>query len=144
MRRIGPARVLLWGPVALALMMLALTLIPAEVWKAPKTDATYTGFDPNLVSVTGSAPGSVQVSASSIDLTAAPNSQPTVNLATTQLQKFNASVDVVIASNTGSAPPFRIGVWSPWTLSGQFVLFGAAPGNVIRAETLTDGTGGPP
>src|SRR5438309_8871616 len=139
MRFLTSARLAFWGPVALALLMVALTLVPADVWKAPAVDASYSGFDSNLVAVTGGAPDSVVISSSSMDLVSTPDAQPSVNLATTQLAKLTASMDVVIVANSGALQPFRIGVWSPWTSSGQFVVFGPGPQNVIVSESISNG-----
>jgi hypothetical protein len=38
---------------------------------------------------------------------------------------------------------FHIGVWSPWTGSGQFVAFGAAPEDLITFDTVDQGGSGP-
>lgn len=126
----------------LALLMLALTVAPADVWQAPSTDAAYSGFDPNLVYASGGNGGSVLVDRNSTDIAARPDSHPTLNLFTTSLQKVTASLDVALAENSNASEPFRIGVWSPWTGAGQFVLFGPAPQREIVAETISDGSRG--
>jgi hypothetical protein len=123
--------------------MLVLTLIPAAVWKAPTNDASYSGFDPNLVYASRGGDGTVQVSAGAVDITAPPGSTPSANLATTLLQKLNASVGVDVLENIGANEPLRVGVWSPWTGSGYFVVFGPAPSNSIVAETIRGGGAGP-
>lgn len=122
--------------------MLALTLTPAEVWNHPVSDAAYSGFDPNLVYASSGGSGSVKVSADSIDMTAPPSSAPSVNLATTPLQKFDASVAVVVQENEGAITPFRLGLWSPWSGAGYFVEFGPAPQNPITAEAIANGNPG--
>jgi hypothetical protein len=119
--------------------MLVVVAIPADLWKAPVNDAVYTGFDPNLDFATAAGAGAVHVSTDSIDMT----SPSTVNLATTLLPKLNASVDVVVLDNTSAPIPVRFGVWSPWTNTGQFVVFGPAPQNLITAQTLVNGKNGP-
>lgn len=139
MRRATP---LLWAIPALALLMLVFTLAPAEVWRAPVNDAVYSGFDPNLVYATSGPGASVNVSRRSIDLEARENSTPTVVLATTLLPKLVASTDISVMSNTVADEPFRIGVWSPWTLTGYFVTFGQAPNNLIQAQTIAEGAPG--
>jgi Gpi18-like mannosyltransferase len=133
----------LWSVLALAVAMLALTLIPAEFWKAPVDDATYSGFDPVLISADGGGGGAVRVGNSSIEMQAESNSKPSVNLATTQLQKLSASLDVTIMANEGALQPFRIGAWSPWTGSGEFVVFGAAPEDAIVVQAVSGGQPGP-
>jgi Gpi18-like mannosyltransferase len=120
--------------------MLVFTLLPAGIWTAPGNDAVYSGFDPNLIYTSNGGDGSVRVSRSSIDVEAPPTSVPAVLLATTLLPKLRTSVDVSVLSNTGAAEPFRIGVWSPWTTSGYFVVFGPAPQNLIEAETMSGGS----
>jgi hypothetical protein len=50
---------------------------------------------------------------------------------------------VVVLENSGAAQPFRIGLWSPWTSTGQFIVFGPPPQNLITAQTITMGTRGP-
>ena len=125
----------------LAAAMLVLTAIPAEVWKAPLDDQMYTGFDPNLVYATAGG-GAVRVSTDSIDVIATPSSQPSVNLATTLMPKLEAAVDVFMMDNGGARQPFWVGFWSPWTTTGQFVMFGPPPQNLITAQTVTKGEAG--
>jgi hypothetical protein len=124
---------------ALALAMLVITAVPAQVWRAPTNDAVYTGFDPNLDFTQTAGSGTVRVSRDSIDMTA-PSS---VNLATTLLPKLNASTDVVVQDAGDATQPVRVGLWSPWTETGQFIVFGPAPQNVITAQTLVKGKNGP-
>ncbi|HUZ30252.1 MAG TPA: hypothetical protein VMU90_13465, partial [Solirubrobacteraceae bacterium] len=136
-----------WVPFAipvLALAMLALTLVPGQAWRAPATDARYLGFDSNLIyTSTGGSEGSVRIDPTSLRMTAPPGSQPTANLLTTPFQKVSAAVNVSILENDGASEPFRIGVWSPWTKAGQFIVFGPAPQDLILAETIRDGDLGP-
>src|SRR5207249_9361164 len=127
-----------WAAPALALPMLALTLTPAEVWKPPIDDAVYSGFDSNLIY----ASGAVRISPSIVDARASANAITTVNLATTQRQKIAASVDVVVATNDGASQPFRFGVWSPWTNTGYFIVFGPPPDDGISVETVSAGAAG--
>jgi hypothetical protein len=119
--------------------MLALTLIPAEVWKAPIDDGVYQGFDANLIYTSGT----VHIAPDLVTARSAANTITTVNLLTTQRQRVNASVDVTVLDNQGAVQPFRIGIWSPWTNTGYFVAFGPAPANEINIETITAGAAGP-
>jgi hypothetical protein len=129
---------------AVALLILGLTLTPADIWRAPATDAAYKGFDANLIYATGDGDGgNVQVSRDTVQLTALTQSQPTVTFATTQLRKLNATADVTILESETRNQALRIGVWSPWTKSGYFVVFGPNPSNLIMAEALVDGSIGP-
>ncbi|MFI5283093.1 MAG: hypothetical protein ACHQ0J_08185 [Candidatus Dormibacterales bacterium] len=129
-----------WALPALALVMLTLTLIPADAWRHPAVDALYTGFDPNLVSTSVGGKGAVQVYASSLNVTAPQGSLDSATLVTTPLRTLRAAVDVTVLDDGGS---FRIGVWSPWTGSGQFVVFGSAPEHQITAYAIDKGTAGP-
>ena len=123
----------------MAILMLAVTLVPAEIWRAPANDAIYHGFDSNLMYASGGSTGHVEMSKTSVDITAPPIAQPTVNLATTLLPNFSAAVDVNVLENEAADQPFRIGVWSPWTGSGRFVVFGPAPENAISIVTVDHG-----
>jgi hypothetical protein len=118
--------------------MLALTLIPAEVWAAPSYDEIYRGFDTNLISTSGV----VHVGPDTADATASATSVSTLNLATTPRRTLTASVDAIVLKNEGAVQPLRIGVWSPWTGTGYFVAFGPAPNDEINIETVSGGTPG--
>ena len=135
------AKLLTWVVPVVALLMLGLTLTPAEVWHAPATDAVYRGFDSNLQYVTADG-GKVVVSHDTVALTAVSQSQPTINLATTPLQKLNASLEVIVLANDTRGQAFRVGYWSPWTHSGFFVVFGPSPTNAISADAISNGGGG--
>ena len=124
-----------WALPIVALLMLALTLTPAEIWKHPANDAAYSGFDPKLVYVNNST-GEVNVGAQTISMKAPPSSEPSINLVTTTFQRFDASLDATVQDNAGSLAPFRIGVWSPREAVGYFIVFESAG---IVAETEIDG-----
>src|SRR5438067_3203760 len=91
-----PSMPIVWALPALALLMVALTLTPASVWRSPVNDAEYHGFDSNLIYVDRGGSGTVTVSHDSIDIAASPGSNPTVNLATSLMPELNASADVAI------------------------------------------------
>src|SRR5260370_2071243 len=131
-----------WALPLLAVFMVALTLVRAEAWRATTDDVTYTGFDPNLVSTSARGDGSVQVSAGAINMAASGGgtSSPGETLATTAMRKLRAKVDVVVPNDGGA---FRFGFWSPWTDTGQFVVFGGAPQDIITFETIERGGSGP-
>lgn len=131
----------MWLLPALAALMLALILIPAEFWRAPAVDATYTGFDPKLV-YAADGTGSVHVSKDAIELNAPAKSMPTAILATTLFPKVRTSLDVTVADNAGAAEPLRVGMWSPWTSSGYFVVFGPAPTDAVTLEKVENGPPG--
>src|SRR6266852_5459977 len=104
--------------------MLGLTVTPAEVWQSPDSDAIYKGFDPNLVYVPKEDTRTMTVSPNVIEMNASQGSAPGAILATTPVQKFRTSVDVTVDENQGAVTPFRIGLWSPWSTAGSFVVFG--------------------
>jgi hypothetical protein len=132
-------RLLTWAIPALALLMLAVILLPADIWRAPRNDAIYHGFDSNLMYASGGSTGHVEMSTTSVDITAPPIAQPSVNLVTTLLPNFSSAVAVNVLENKAADQPFRIGVWSPWTGSGRFVVFGPSPDNTISIETIDHG-----
>jgi hypothetical protein len=134
-------KALIWAVPALALLMLALTVTPAEVWNAPANDAIYNGFDPNLVYVAKGDSADVKVSPTSIVFNALPSSFPEVILATTPVQRFITSVDVTVNETQDALTPFRIGLWSPWSNAGSYVVFGPAPDNMITAVSAVNGGG---
>src|SRR3989475_2484970 len=135
-------RVIAWAVPAVALLMLALTIAPADVWNHPAVDATHKGFDPNFVYTSGGGSGVVNVSASAIEVTAQPRSDPIVHLATTPLQKLDVSVDVTVEANDTAAMPFAIGLWSAATSVAYVVVFETGPQNPITAQAIKDaGTG---
>jgi hypothetical protein len=136
-----PRKALTWALPALALLMLALTMIPAQIWKAPATDSIYNGFDPNFVYVAKGDSKDVKVSSAAVDFNAPSGAAPGVILVTTPVQKLVTSLDVTIADNQNAVTPLRIGLWSPYSASGFFVEFGPAPDNVMRALSTVNGAG---
>src|SRR5207253_8001130 len=97
-RRLNPPRLTSWIAPSLALPMLALTLLPGQVWHAPSADQVYRGFDRNLITTSGS----VQITPELVDIEAAANSTATANLATTLRRTLDASVDTTILANEGA------------------------------------------
>lgn len=128
---------------ALALIMLGLMIVPAEVWHFPVEDAVYRGFDPNLIyqDEKGYAPcqGIIKAAPESIIFTALPNSHPTIHLITTPLKSFTVSMNVRILQNQPGTIPLRIDVWSARTASGYFLEFGPSPSNVITTRAVVEG-----
>jgi hypothetical protein len=133
---------LTWAVTAVALLMLALTITPAAVWNHPVLDASYRGFDPNFVYTSSGGFGVVSVSASTVEVLAKQRSDPTITLATTPLQRFDAAVDVTVETNEGASMPFGIGLWSPSSGAAYFVVFEPGPQNLITAQTITDAGSG--
>lgn len=132
-------------PVVLAIMILGLVLIPARVWHHPAIDATYRGFDSNLVFSSASGPairrGLIDIAPTSITIQALPGSHPTIHMLTTPLA-FSADFDAVVNAADPRTVPLRVGIWSPATGAGYFLVFDAAAGNEIREETIVGGTPG--
>jgi hypothetical protein len=123
-----------------ALAMLAVTLLPAEVWRQPAVDATYSGFDPNLAYGSNGAAGSVLVGRDAVTMTSGAHSFATLNLLTTPMARLAGQVDVVVDKAGDTADPFRIGLWDPEGGAGYFVHFGQAPNDYITVEAITGGS----
>jgi len=137
---------LVWGLVVpvTALAMVGLVALPARTWRGAETGRVYQGFDRNLISVSeetfrASNPGVVQVSNSAIRITTVSSSRPAVHLVTTSLSQFRAEMDIVILDNPAGTEPLRLGIWSPRSASGFFLVFGPAPDNSISTESVADG-----
>jgi hypothetical protein len=134
------------GVPLLAVILLAFTLIPANVWDEPDYDFVYNGFDPELVYVketgTASAPGLVTTSKDEIAITALESSRPTVHLFTTPFDKVEASLDVRVLENGTGSRPLRIGIWSPRDATGFFLDFEDSPNNQIVARAIEGGVAG--
>jgi hypothetical protein len=134
---------LFWTALLLAVAMLILMLIPAELWHHPLNDAVYRGFDRELVvasqqSYPAPEQGLVDISPGSLKLTALPNSQPAVTLLTTPLGSFRAAMDVRVLQNPEASEPLRIGIWSARAKSGYFLVFG--PSDLIAEEMIEHGS----
>lgn len=127
--------------LVLAGLMLAVICVPSEIWTHPANDAVYHGFDSNVMYANADT-GQVQIANAVVDITAPPFAEPSMNLATSPMPKLTASVDVVVLSNQGADEPLRLGIWCPWTGTGQFVLFGPAPDNALTVTTISNGTAG--
>ncbi|MFI5283094.1 MAG: hypothetical protein ACHQ0J_08190 [Candidatus Dormibacterales bacterium] len=130
--------------VALAVLIVALIVTPVHVWKQPATDATYRGFDSNLLFVSPTGPatnsGIVKVTPDALTIGALAQSHPTVDLLTTPLSFFS-SFDVEVVAQAAQSVPLRIEVWSPENAAGYFLVFDHDAGDVIRAETVDAGSG---
>jgi hypothetical protein len=133
-------RILVAALPAAALAMLAVTLLPAEVWPHAAVDATYSGFDSNLVYGSGGAAGSVQVGRDAVMMTSGAHSFAALNLVTTPMARLAGQVDIVIDKAGDTADPFRIGLWDPEGGAGYFVHFGQAPNDYVTVEAITDGS----
>ncbi len=113
--------------MVVGVLCLSVLLAPAAVWDHPDTDAAYVGFDRSLIYVDekGGFPekGVVEVTPRLLRLTALPNSQPTVHLVTSPLQKLIADMRVRILDVHNQDTPFRVGFWTPRNNDGVFVNF---------------------
>jgi hypothetical protein len=122
----------------LAAGILALTLIPASVWRHPATDAVYRGFDRNLIYVSPSGPapqsGEINVSRDTLSIAAKPGSHPTVHLITTPLS-YSTSFDAKVVADSPGSTPLRIELWSPAAAAGYALVFDA-DGNQIREQII--------
>ena len=133
-----------WFALPLALLMLAVMLMPASVWHQPEDDASYQGFDANLLYISPQSyplpeQGIIKVTEESLQLTALRDSQPSVQLLTTPFKELAVSLDVRILESTEGTEPLKIGVWSPRATNGFFVEFGPPPINQIQSKIIVDG-----
>jgi hypothetical protein len=130
------------GAIITAVLVIALIAIPVSFWHHPTIDASFSGLDPNLISITdsgdNSAQGTVNVDPHTMRITAPPGSHPTVQLLTTPLS-FMVSFDVVILASQPNDVPLRVGLWSPAASAGYFVVFSNVKGSLIHAQTIIDG-----
>ena len=135
-------RLLTIATVTVAAAIVILILIPVSFWRHPATDATYRGFDPNLLATSPSGPsdipGKIDVAPNALAITAGPRSHPTVHLVTTPLS-FSAAFDVTLNTLPTAGVPLRIGIWSPATRAGYFLIFDHDRGDTIRGEVISDG-----
>jgi hypothetical protein len=124
--------------------MLVVIAIPGTVWRQAATGTEYQGFDPNLLSINptnyqASNPGTVQVSPATVEITAVAGSTPSVHLMTTASRSFKVAMNVVVQANPAGSTPLRLGLWSPRSNSGYFLVFGPEPENAISTESVFDG-----
>lgn len=131
------------GLPVLAIIVLATVLLPSPYWRRPTDDAIYEGFDASLVYVGDlrepQNTSGARVSKGEAVITATRLSQPVIHLVTTPIS-FVVRLDVRILESGESSVPFRIGVWSPRTLSGHFVVFESPPKNLVTARTFPRGS----
>jgi len=135
-------RISQWAVPALAALIAIFTLVPAEVWVHPAVDQEYKGFDPNLYKTTNGPSDSVTAAPEQVDLYGSASGHPAINLLTTPLRRIEASVTADIVRNEGAAAPLRVGLWSPLTKAGYFVVFGPAPTNAITVQQIVQGVPG--
>jgi hypothetical protein len=126
------------------IVMASLVAMPSSIWHHKTAGSVYRGFDPNLLSINERGfqtdnPGVIQVSPGGLAITTLPSSRPSVHLVTTSLRKFAASMDVVIVDNPPGTVPLSIGIWSPRSMAGYFLVFGPAPDNSITSEAVVGG-----
>jgi hypothetical protein len=129
--------------VTLALAMLALMIIPAEVWRAPKIDGLHRGFDPMLmyVDASGGGPvdGVVQMSSGALSLSAVPGSAPFVHLATSPLS-YSARFSVTILQAQDGTEPLNLTIWSPATNNRLQLAFESEPSRRVVLQRLSKGS----
>ena len=141
-RRTAP-RLITASAVVVACAIAGLLLIPVGAWHQPQTDASYSGFDPNLIYVSTAGPaskaGEIDVSNDMLKLRALAGSRPTVDLVSTPLS-FSTSFDVTVGAAPAGSVPLRIELWSPESGAAYVLAFEPDAGNAINAETVTGGT----
>jgi hypothetical protein len=132
-----------WLGWFVALGALTLTCIPAAWWHHPSTDVVQTGFDPNLDYITpgGMVSRDVVILTPPTGRSGSSASTVSINLLATPLDKFNASMRLEVNQESPGTVPLRIGVWSPWTGAGYFLVFDSS-GSSIHTEALVRGGAG--
>src|ERR1700680_4965430 len=129
--------------VVLAVLIVTLILTPVGVWRHPAKDAIYHGFDSNLLYISPSglaaSPGGIKVNSNELTVDATAGSHPTVDLLTTPLS-FSTSFDAEVVTEAPLTVPLRIELWSPESAAGYFLVFDRDGGNVIRGETIANGS----
>jgi len=137
------SKILKWVVPLVALMMLMVTLIPADVWHHPVNDAVYSGFDPNLIYTSNirdpSSNANINVSKDSLELTAVTNSEPTADLVTSPMS-FVADMSVKVLESETDTTPLELSIWTPYGNDGMSIIFGSLPSNQIIAQTLVNGS----
>lgn len=115
--------------ILLAAAILAITLIPVTVWRAPQVDATYHGFDPNLVFQDargpGTADGRITLSRDRLDLVASPGSEPSLTVITTPLHRVDVAARITVLRADPGGVPLRFGLLSARGGAGAFLVFAA-------------------
>jgi len=127
-------------PLLLATAIVIMVMVPASYWRPPLNDGVYEGFDPGLLYVGNlldpeSSLG-VEVSRNEITLLGTNRSQPIVHLVTTPMS-FAVQLDVRVGESGYFGVPLRVGIWSPRTLTGHFLVFHPPPTRLITSETFT-------
>lgn len=153
----GPRRLRLPHPHSamgvIAIVIAALMLSPAEMWRSPETDALYAGFDPNLIYGVGNDPslawldlpqyrefeGQVTISRDMLKLTALRLSRPTVHLVTSPIS-FRVEFDASVLSAGMRSTPLRVGIWTPRGNHGFFINFAGPPGYALSVLTMVSGS----
>jgi hypothetical protein len=124
--------------------MLATIAVPVSTWRQARSGPVYRGFDPNLLSINPTNnearnPGLVQVSTNDIEISTVSDSQPSVHLLTTASRHFAVAMKVVVQANPEGTTALRLGIWSPRSASGYFLIFGPAPEDAISTEAVVGG-----
>jgi hypothetical protein len=127
--------------------MLALTAVPVSVWREATGGPVLHGFDRNLLSINeqnyrAANVGVIQVSPTAIHISAVPDSLPSVHLVTTSADRFGASMNVRVDEASAGTTPLSLGVWSPRSNAGFFLVFGPAPDYAISTESVVSGISG--
>ena len=131
-----------WGVPVVAVLILVLILLPADIWDHPENDAVYNDFGPELIYVNqkglGFYEGLVKVTPEFIEITSVPYSQPAVHLLSSTLD-FTSEFDITIEPEGEGGTPLSIGLWNPMQTSGFFINFGPPPGYSITTQAVEEG-----
>jgi len=128
--------------ILVALLMLALLVMPLDTWRLPQNQAVYEGFDPNLIFLrqTGSPVDAVvDVSENAVRLKALHNSNLDVNLLTFSYGgDLRAEFDMQVLDNQQVSKPLSIILWN-WRDRVKYSLdFDSSPTNLLIARTTIE------
>ena len=121
-----------------ALMMILIMLVPSSYWNHPINDSEYSGFDKNLIYLNENG-GLIRFTPDLLEISALPQSKPTVHLLTTPFDKLKIDFDVRILENEPFTYPLRIDLWSARNGSGTFIEFGNSSNNLLQSGIIIDG-----
>jgi len=137
-------RLLLVTLSGLGCACVALTLLPAQTWRHPTVDVTYSGVDPGLVVGQYGAradKGDQAVSSSAIHL-GAERSRSVINLVTSPMDKFNVDFDITVyPDQRGQNSSTVVALWSPLTAAGYMLSF-SEPAQSVETRVVLHGSVG--
>ena len=140
--RLPRASPILLGIAASA--MVVTVLLPAELWKTPESDGSYSGFDPVVMYMNptgeGREAGTIEIDEGSMTISAVPGSAPVVHLATSPLS-YSSSFRVTVREAQGDSEPFYVAAWAPYQNLQYRLVFEPEPSTSRTPSGSTPGRG---